>query len=570
MRTTLIVLVLVGLVIPAAQAATGSAVVSGVVRDAQGVAQMGALVQVLSADAATAGTAFTDLRGRYVIANLNPGRYLVRASATLFVPSTKNNLQLQAGAKAVVNLTMAALFDTSTWLPGERRRSDDAADDWKWTLRSSANRPMLRIFEDGEVIEVSSSAGEAHHAEPWQARATVSSGDGEFGAGGVHNVLVIHQALSDGTRMVARADVGATRVPAAYGPSSTLEAGYERREGFDGASRTVLAYQSHPELVSAKGVNGLQVFAMTSARRMSFGEQVQVEVGGKVAAVSNGANVLAARPFLRVTAHPMGVWTLHYRMATDRQLQGFEDVSTGQTDVPVALMKNGRLALESGRHQEVSLARKVGRGTVEAALYRDALQQVGVSGGGASGPGETKASAISAGMLVDPTTGSFRTLSDGYTAKGLRLSVSAPLTQGLWVAAEYSTGAALASETGGDASFADAVRGLKVRDAESLTVAVKGNVIATGTRLRASYRWQTSNVVTAVDPFSGFSDQAFLSCLLRQPIRLGNRLPQGLAATIDVTNLLAEGYRPFLSADGQTLYFAQAPRTIQAGLSFNF
>ena len=556
--------------LPAVHAAVGGAVVSGVVRDAQGVAQMGALVQVLSANAETVGTAFTDLRGRYVIPNLNPGRYLVRASATLFVPSTRNNLQLQSGAKAVVNLTMAALFDTTAWMPGDRRRGEDAADDWKWTLRSSANRPMLRIFEDGEVIEVSSSASEAQPAEPVQARATVSSGDGEFGGGGVHNVVVIHRALGDGTQMMARVDVGATRVPAAYGPSSNVEGGYERREGFDGASRTVLAYQSHPELVSAASGDGLQVFAMTSARRMNLGEELQVEVGGKLAGVHSGMNALEARPFLRVTAHPMGVWTLHYRMATDRQLQGFEDVSPGQTDVPVALMKDGRLELESGRHQEISVARKAGRGLVEAGLYRDALQQVRVAGGGASGPGETQASAIATGMLVDPTTGSFRTLADGYTAQGLRVSVSSPLTQGLWVAAEYSTGAALASETGGTASFAEAVRGLTVRSADSLTVALKGNVLSTGTRLRASYRWQPSNVVTPVNPYSAFSDQAFFSCLLRQPIRLGTHLPQGLAATIDVTNLLAEGYRPFLSADGQTLYFAQAPRTIQAGLSFNF
>jgi outer membrane receptor protein involved in Fe transport len=88
--------------------------------------------------------------------------------------------------------------------------------------------------------------------------------------------------------------------------------------------------------------------------------------------------------------------------------------------------------------------------------------------------------------------------------------------------------------------------------------------------VRASYRWQPSKVVSAVDPFSSFSDQAFLSFQFRQPIQWGMRLPKGLDATIDVTNLLAEGYRPFLSADGQTLYFAQAPRTIQGGLSFSF
>jgi hypothetical protein len=39
---------------------------------------------------------------------------------------------------------------------------------------------------------------------------------------------------------------------------------------------------------------------------------------------------------------------------------------------------------------------------------------------------------------------------------------------------------------------------------------------------------------------------------------------------VDVTNLLAQGYLPFLSADGRTLYLAQSPRAIQGGLSFTF
>ena len=144
-----------------ADAADGGAVVSGMVRDAQGVGQMGALVQVLTADAATMATAFTDVRGRYVIANLVPGRYAVRASATLFVPATRANLQLRTGATAVVNLTLGALFDTASWLPARRRGSDENDEDWKWTLRSSANRPILRILEDGALIEVSSSATES-------------------------------------------------------------------------------------------------------------------------------------------------------------------------------------------------------------------------------------------------------------------------------------------------------------------------------------------------------------------------------------------------------------------------
>jgi hypothetical protein len=550
-------------------------VVSGVVRDAQGVAQMGALVQILAVNSATVATAFTDAHGRYVIANLNPGRYLVRASATLFVPATKANLQLRSGATTVVNLTLAALFDTAQWLPAERRRADEPEDDWKWTLRSAANRPILRIVQDGTLIEVSTSASEAAQAEKTRARASVTSGDGEFGAGGTHNILAIHRSLDGGGDMTFRMDTGSTRVPSASGPSQQFEAGLEKRQGFDGAARTVVSYRSHPELMAAGMTTGMQSFSMTSAQRMSLGELLEVEAGGNLEAINapgvlGSTTAMTAHPFVRLTAHPMGVWTLHYRMATDRNVQGFEDVTTGQSDVPVATVKNGKLALEMGRHQEMAVERRAGRGTVSLAYYRDAIQRIAVAGGGAAGPGETIASQIPAGMLVDPTTGTFRALSAGYSTNGARLTVSAPLMEGLWVAAEYSTGEALASESGPLSGFADALAGLSGEKAQSGTVALKGAIKASGTKIRSSYRWQPSKLVTAVDPFSSFSDQAFLSFQIRQPIRWGMRLPRGLDATIDVTNLLAQGYRPFLSADGQTLYFAQAPRTVQGGLSFSF
>jgi hypothetical protein len=556
--------------VPSARAADGGAVVSGVVRDAQGVAQMGALVQVLAGDSWTVATAFTDAHGRYVIAHLHPGRYLVRASATLFVPATRTNLQLRAGATAVVNLTLAALFDTVQWLPAERRRADEPDDDWKWTLRSAANRPILRVVEDGTLIEVSSSASEAPAAEKMRARATVTSGDGEFGAGGTHNILAIHRSLDGGGDMTVRSDIGSTRVPAAAGPSQQFDAGMEKQQGFDGAARTVVSYKAHPELASAGMTTGFQAASVASAQRMSLGEVVAVEVGGRMQAVSAGETGFAARPFVRITTHPMGVWTLHYRMATDRTMQGFEDVTTGQSDVPVALVKNGKLELETGRHQEFAVDRKAGRGTVSVAYYHDSMGAVAVSGGGAAGPGETQASQIPVGMLVDPTTGSFRALASGYTTNGARITVSAPLADGLWVAAEYSTGDAIASESCGLEEFSAALANLRAQSAEAGTVALKGKIRGSGTRILTSYRWQPSRLVTAVDPYSMFSDQAFFSLQVRQPIQWGMRLPKGLDATIDVTNLLAQGYRPFISADGQTLYFAQSPRTIQGGVSFSF
>jgi outer membrane receptor protein involved in Fe transport len=162
-------------------------------------------------------------------------------------------------------------------------------------------------------------------------------------------------------------------------------------------------------------------------------------------------------------------------------------------------------------------------------------------------------------------------LSSGYKGQGINLMMTEPITPGLWVAVEYNTGTALAAAEGKQPMQLNTVASqLKPRSSQSATVAVKGRVIHSATQVRASYRWQPEGLVTAVNPYAAFSDQAYLSFFIRQPIRAGGIIPAGLEATVDVTNLLEQGYRPVLSADGRTLFIAQTPRTIQAGLAFNF
>ena len=547
-------------------AAGPGAAVSGVVRDVSGAVQMGALVQVLAGDSSTVGMAFTDVRGRYAIGNLSAGRYLVRASQSLYVPVTRTDVQLHTGAKAVVNLTMAALFDTAAWLPATRRSADEPADDWRWTLRSSANRPILRVVDGGLRIEVSAETpgrtGAATDVREW-----VGGRTGSFGEGGTHSVLAIHHALA-GERGDGMLWADAASSP--YGTSQRLEAGFEDHAGADGAARTVLSYQSRPELSGAGEAGGLQVLAITSARRMNLGDALTLEVGGRVEAVHSGQGGVLAQPFVRVTAHPMGVWTLRYRMASDRRVQGFDQVAVGESDVPVASVRNGKLALESGRHQEVALGRRIGRGTVELAYYHDALQHVAVAGvlGSQASPSSV-AAAVSDGWVADRTTGALRTLANGYKTNGARVTLSAPVANGMWLAAEYSTGDALGEDGRVSGPGQSAAEMLHPRSAQSAGIALKGKVPETGTRMHAAYRWQTDGTVSAVNPYGEFSGESFLSCGMRQSL-LRSRGAGGMDATIDVTNLLAQGYRPYLSADGQTVYFAQAPRTIQAGLSFTF
>ena len=171
--------------------------------------------------------------------------------------------------------------------------------------------------------------------------------------------------------------------------------------------------------------------------------------------------------------------------------------------------------------------------------------------------------AVAAGWMADQDSGDLRTLVNGYQSNGASVTMSTPVASGMWLAAEYSTGAALTADG------QRAPEELRPRGAQAAEVAVKGKVLETGTRMHAAYRWQTAGTVSAVNPYGEFREDAFLSCGARQSL-LRNRGAGGLDATIDVTNLLAQGYRPYLSADGQTVYFAQAPRTVQAGLSFTF
>ena len=553
------------------------AVVSGLVRDAQGVAQMGALIQVLASDSLPVATAFTDLHGRYVINNLVPGKYQVRASAALFVPAMRDNLQLRSGARTVVNLTLSTLFEATAWLPAERRKVDEPGDDWKWTLRSAANRPILKMVDDnGQIVLISSSATES--PKPYEAgKGSVTGGDGSFGQGGVHNTISVDRGLDDGSDVRLRVDLGTGLMEGytpALRPAAEFQAGYQRRLGFGGAARTVVSYQSHPEMVGSGNTVGLDAMRLATVQKMQFGDTAEVEAGSALEVVRTSGNLTTVRPFVRMTVHPSQVLTVGYRVATSRDMQAFNSLDSIQPELPVAVMSQGRLHTDGGVHQELSIAHKVGRGMIQASYYHDNLSNVLVSGGGGLSAGDlalTSANGVqSGGVLADTMTGGFKLLASGYSAQGINILWTEPLTTGLWAAVQYEDGTALASRGSGTLTLVQMRSGLKPVAAQSATLAVKGRVQRTGTNLRAAYRWQPAYLVTAVDSYAAFSDQGYLSFFVRQPVNCGRWLPAGLEATVDVTNLLEQGYRPFLSADGRTLYLAQAPRSLQAGLAFNF
>jgi hypothetical protein len=102
------------------------------------------------------------------------------------------------------------------------------------------------------------------------------------------------------------------------------------------------------------------------------------------------------------------------------------------------------------------------------------------------------------------------------------------------------------------------------------SISLSGTLDGTGTRWRASYSWQPDNTVTGVAPFAANAAEPYLNLHLRQAIHLRRDGTDGIEALLDLRNLFAEGYRPYLLNDGSLLIFAQDQRSFSAGLAFTF
>ncbi len=175
-------------------------------------------------------------------------------------------------------------------------------------------------------------------------------------------------------------------------------------------------------------------------------------------------------------------------------------------------------------------------------------------------------------LLYDETSDLLRATGQSYTGNGMLTQVEQRVNGSTWISFEVALGDALAmaDAAAGTASLDEALTGTKARETPMLGAGVRGKVPTTGTQWQASYRWQNSRTLTPVDAFASGTASPYLSLVVRQPIRYRRMIPNGVEALVDVRNLLAEGYRPFVSSDGSTLYFAEAARCIQGGLSFTF
>lgn len=544
---------------PAFGAATGS--VSGIVRDSAGVPQIGAEVQVLDSGLSIIASAYTNAEGHFLISSLMPGRYILKAMGPSYLPSQRENVKIRGGVHgaAVVNLTLYTLYEVIQWLPAQPRSASAPKDDWAWTLRSAANRPLLRWLEDGPLVV---DCEGPRTAPKLKARIMATGQAGTFGENGERFSTAVEDTPSSSRELLARVDFAPD---SDAGMESML--GFRQDLGIAGAVESVAAVSIDPEVVSAGG-SGLEEVSVRSSEVMHFGESVEANIGSDaVAARMDGSapsSTMDMLPYATVAWHG-GTSTIEYRMATMAQDQAAA-MNEAAAWMPAVAERNGTLTLEHGLDQEVAWERQTDASGVSVVLYADRVDQPVLEAMSRFASGD-----MPAAVLLDPASNLIRVAGPGYSGAGIEAAVEHRLLAGNSIRASYASGDALVMPAlPQSTALANVLAAAHARRTPVYSIALSGTLDGTGTQWRASYSWQPEDTVTSVTPFAENVAEPFLNLHLRQPIHMNRNGAQSLEALLDVRNLLAQGYRPYILSDGSLLLFAEGQRSLRAGLAFTF
>jgi hypothetical protein len=543
--------------------------ISGYVRDGSGVPQMGAVVEILGS-AAQALKLFTDDRGFYSASRLLPGTYSVKVSAPSFLPTLRERIGVRSGAKLMVNVTLTTLFEAIQLVP---LRSPVDDDDWKWTLRSVANRPILRVLEDGTTVVAQ---GESAYGRDLKGSLTFLAGSPGQGFGGPADMnagfAVERSLLSSGTlRLNGNVGYGADGQGI---PAAVLRTTYTSRfNGLFEPSVAITALRlNSPDMNTMPG-GSLQALSVTSSDRIVIGDMVELKVGSEMQAIQFMGRVNAFKPFGSADLHITPNTVLEYQYASSIPNLGLENrLGDDRFDAPSSdlsetaprmSMTGFNPAVEKAHHQEVSVSQRIGKNNIQVAFYSDSVVDPVLTGVG-------EETAESGEVLPDVYSGTFSYQGNDYSTRGMRVVFQRKLLSDLTATLDYAYGDVL-DLTRPDIQLQDARDWIRAERRQAVAAKFSGTIPRAKTRWIASYRYTSGHTLTPVDEFNSSAGQAdpYLNLCIRQPIP-ASFLAGHMELLVDLRNLLAQGYVPVIGQDGHTVYLVQSARSVRGGVAFNF
>ena len=519
---------------------------------------MGAVVEIVGSAARTL-IVFTDGAGFYSATDLIPGLYSIKVSAPSFLPALREKVGLHPGGSLHLNITLNTLLNAMRVAP-LRGTADD--DDWKWTLRSVANRPVLRVFDDPAAATVE----QQNHNLKASLSFLAGSAAGGYGSGSdVSTGFSVERSIFSADRVGLTGNVG-------YGdglPAAVLRAMYTH--GLPDGSGPSMAITmrrfapSDPNLHNA----ALQALALTAGDDFTIGDVLELKFGSELQTIQFLGHVTAFRPFGSVDLHVSPNTVVEYDYATSlphtRTEKGFDSAPADLSEAdPRISLANFSTRLESAHHQEVNVSRRIGKNKMQVAVFSDRVANTALTGTG-------DVSAAGGFLLPDVYSGTFTYAGDTLNARGLRVVLERKFASDLTATLDYAYGGVL-DLSKPDVELQDARQWITTQRRHAIAAKLSGAVPGSHTHWITSYRWVNGPALTPVDMFNSSPGQSdpFLNVFIRQPIPTLGFLPTHMEALVDLRNLLAQGYVPVMGQDGQTVYLVQAARSVRGGISITF
>jgi hypothetical protein len=536
----------------------GPASVAGTVKDAAGQAQIGVLVQLLNQDSMVLESGYSDQNGHYELKTISPGTFQVRATAAMFLPALRKDIPLNLGAQTLLNLTLNTLTEALQWLPAQPRTSADPEDDWKWTLRSPANRPVLREFDPTIVLATSTHEPGKTSLHDLRAHGSIVNRSSGFADSGIHQVIALDHAVLRRHEYLFRADIAPSG-----GQSASATAVTQFEEAPGQLTRMAGNYQWHSDLLSSgmpmTGSSGTVMGSgiVRAVHTSQLGPGVHLETGSEIVQVGWGARVVASHPFAAMELRPTESTTLVYGVSTAPNFARADDLDSTIERTPLAAPTSRGLALEHGIHQQLQWTRDTGTSAVSVAYFHDRVDEPILQG-------IASAAAFESAQMVagfDAASNLFRQIGNSYGSQGFELTGAHQFAiANAQISLLRADGLTLKSPPAAN-------QGAITRSvpAELAEVSIDGMLPAARTRWKVSYGEETPGVLAPLSAFNREGPAPYLNFAVHQPLHANN-----LEALVEVRNLLAQGYHPFLAPDGETIYFVQVPRSVQGGLVFSF
>ncbi|MGH9725324.1 MAG: carboxypeptidase-like regulatory domain-containing protein, partial [Candidatus Acidiferrales bacterium] len=506
---------------------------------------------------------FTNDRGQFSTAALAPGFYSVKVTLAGFLPSIDQHIGVSDQHTTLLQIVMGSVFTSL-----EKMRHDPseqvASDEWTWVLRSSpATRPVLRWQDDDAVLDAALNPSETDTSNPWLGRLDLTSGSDHPGS--VSNLAdAPATAFAYDWKLGARAKMllagqfsydGATPaggIAAEWIPSGDLGSG---------SVSSVLIRESRvgPDGPVFRGMR------LSHDDQLALGSRVSIRYGAEFLVAGLDGNTASLRPRAEVAVQVAQGWLASLAVASrpwqDTPASGrdLQSAMNSLDAMPTLLLRNGRPVLEDNLHEEIAVEHLLSKTSdITIAGFHDRSANTAIYGLGEVSGGDYLPDSYSRVFAYDAGT---------LNSLGVRAAYHRKLSNNSDLTLVYAYAGALAPDA---SAGTGALRNeLSNQYRNSIAARVSDTLPRLHTRVITSYKWIGGNVVSRQDVYgeSVYHLDPYLSLQLRQP--LPSFIPGHVEAIIDIGNLLAQGYVPLATGDGNVI-LVPSYRYLRGGLSFQF